>query len=287
MWPDLRRVRATLAQARVTAAAVIETLEQRQLLSVTVIDPSAPTALLDGDGALQGTARIEDGVLRVVATARNDEIQLGSTSQPGGIYFWVNGAGAQVDAALVRGIRIDAGDGDDMVYYNNLGGLLNLPTTINGGGGNDDLTGEDDRDCSDHAIAFRDRQASYAKVVLDGGDGNDRLMARIGDTTLIGGSGDDRIFAEAGYDTWGHNTVIDDPPSAAANVAQVVAPAVFGPQPAGHAPLATSDPDPAPQGRVLVTPPTGPNPFGSTLIGATEAPPSVLEAQRSDAPWNA
>jgi Ca2+-binding RTX toxin-like protein len=284
MWPDTRRVRATLAQARVTAAAVIETLEQRQLLSVTLTDSSAPTALLDGDGALQGTARIEHGILRVVATARNDEIQVGSTPQTGGIYFWVNGAGAQVDASLVRGIQIDAGDGDDMVYYNNLGGLLNLPTTINGGGGDDDLTGEDDRDCSDYAIAFRDQQASYAKVVLDGGDGNDRLMARIGDTTLVGGGGDDQIFAQASYDTWGHNTVIDDgPPAVRPGKPRVVSP-VPSPQKvtatsASRADARTDPPAAASRARP-VTPSCAP-----PLTAATNGP-VVLDNVSADTPWD-
>jgi hypothetical protein len=283
MWPESRRVRATLAQAR-QRAAVIETLEQRQLLSVTLTDQPTPTALLDQDGVFQGTAGIEDGILHIVATARNDMIQLGSNPQPGSLYFWVNGAGAQVDAALVRGIRIDAGDGDDVVYYNNLGGLIDLPATVNGGGGDDDLEGENDRDCSDVPIAFRDQQASYAKVVLDGGDGNDRLMARIGDATLIGGAGDDQIFAQDAYDTWGHNTVVDDPPMMRpAKPRPVTLPA--SPQTATATPASqTGTPAACP---AVTTPGLPTTPFAVTpLTAATSNGPAVLGNRSADAPWD-
>lgn len=297
MWPDTRRVRATLAQAYASAAC-IESLEGRRLLSAAP-DPSSCTQwqLIGRDGEQRGSATLVQGILHVVTTAGGEDIEIGTAETPGQIFVnvWGN-SGTANDYSLVRSVLvdrdrvsdivIDAGDGNDGIYFFDHNGLVDLPVTMNGGAGDDELWGEGDRQVLDEVVAFRDQQATYAHMVLNGGDGNDYLVARIGDTTLIGGAGDDMIFADGNYDTWGHNTVIDEPPQPppAANVPHLVAPAPVAPQLATHAPLATPDPHRAPHGPALVIPPAAPNPFGSTPIAASES--SVLH-QRPDDPWNA
>ena len=301
MWPDTRRVRATLAQAY-ASAGFIESLEGRRLLSAAAADPSSCTEwqLIGRDGEQRGTATLVQGILHVVTTAGGEDIEIGTAEAAGQIFVnvWGNSGTANdyslvrsvlVDRDRVSGIVIDAGDGNDGIYFFNHKGLFDLPVTMNGGAGDDELWGEGDRQVLDEVVAFRDQQTTYAHVVLNGGDGNDYLVAGIGDTTLIGGAGDDTIFAAASYDTWGHNTVIDDPPSPpppAANGPQLVAPAPVAPQLAAHAPLATPDPHPASQGPAIVIPPAASNPFGSTPITADDSSASVLHP-RSDDPWNA
>jgi Ca2+-binding RTX toxin-like protein len=229
-----------------------------------IIDPPPPpdfdaTALVDRNDVFQGTARIDDGILHVVTTGRNDEIQIGSMESPGEIYVLVNGANLRFDAALVRRILVDAGDGNDGVYYYNRSGLVNLPATINGGAGDDELYAEDAYDLHFDPIAFREHQASYAGTVLDGGDGNDRLTPLIGDATLIGGAGDDQ------FDTgrsWGANTIIDDQfaPPVAAPVGDPAPAAPMGEQ--ALQPAATDDgASPA-----AANPPAVPLPFSTAAV---------------------
>jgi Ca2+-binding RTX toxin-like protein len=241
MWPGTRRICANVADARLSAA-VIETLEQRRLLTAAAGDGALPTewGFVGADGESRGTATLVDGILHVVTTSGGDAIQLGTNSDADLMYVTVVSSsgsagdysrvlGVQVERSRVHGIQIDAGDGNDTVDYHNFGGLLNLPTTINGGAGDDGLMGELDRNFHDDPIAFRNRQHSYAGVVLNGGDGNDYLDARIGDTTLIGGAGDDQFVTA---DSWGHNTIIDDPPPAPpAKKPLVVPPAPMDTQP--------------------------------------------------------
>jgi hypothetical protein len=200
--------------------AVIETLENRRLLT-TAGDAALATEweLAGRDGEYRGTATLVDGILHVVTTAGGESIEIGTHVNSGIIYVRATDSsvisddntrvrGVNVERARVRGIQVDAGDGNDGVAFLNFNGMVNLPVTMNGGAGDDELYGEDDRNNVDDPIAFREYQSSYAKVVLNGGDGNDRLQAGIGDTTLIGGAGDDQISTG---DRWGHNTVIDDP----------------------------------------------------------------------------
>jgi hypothetical protein len=168
----------------------------------------------------------------------------------------------QVERSRVRGIQVDAGDGNDTVYFLNFGGLLNLPVTVNGGAGDDDLCGENERNNVDHPIAFREYPSSYAKVVLNGGDGNDCLEARIGDTTLIDGAGDDQFVTAS---SWGHNAIVDDqlppPPVPTVNPIDVrpgsaedASPMIISPQEPATA--VTVDPEPTPAAVVVAAVPS-------------------------------
>ena len=77
------------------------------------------------------------------------------------------------------GVVADGGDGNDTVPRQ----AYHTPITVNGGAGDDDLTGSVEGD------------------VIDGGDGNDTISGEEGDDQLRGGPGNDTIAGAAGNDT--------------------------------------------------------------------------------------
>jgi len=218
MWPVTRRICANVADPRLTAA-VIETLETRRLLTAAAdAATAAHWELRDDAGALQGTATLEDGILKVTATDGNDEMTLGTLSAPGRLYVMVNRASVTVDAADLRGIQIDAAAGDDCLDFFNFGGLVDVPVTVVGGAGNDSFVAQRDRNNYDEPIAFAG-QGPFAPVTLIGGDGDDDLHAGIGDCYMDGGAGTDTF--EHG---WGHDKIRDKDKTKADGPAQATAP---------------------------------------------------------------
>ncbi|CUH78600.1 Hint domain-containing protein [Tropicibacter naphthalenivorans] len=88
-----------------------------------------------------------------------------------------------VDAILdTAGTNIDAGAGDDTIYFGQ------GASTVLGGDGNDLI---DDQDIIKHA----------GGNLLDGGAGNDTIYSGDGADTIIAGDGDDLIYSENGADS--------------------------------------------------------------------------------------
>lgn len=107
------------------------------------------------------------------------------------------------NAGLVTTLRIQGSSSADAVTVLNTGTAVDTPITfdgsgsndtfngalatgrltLNGGGGNDILTG------------------GSAGDVIEGGDGADRVFAGAGDDVVDGGAGSDRLFGDAGSDT--------------------------------------------------------------------------------------
>jgi hypothetical protein len=132
-----------------------ETLESRRLFAITLVD----------------------GLLTVDGTAGNDTISLTSR---GGTLTVRNGAErADVALADVDDVVVNALAGDDRVT---LATRLDVPATIDGGDGNDRLTGGAGDD------------------LITGGGGNDRLAGGRGDDDLVGAAGNDRLLGGAGDD---------------------------------------------------------------------------------------
>ncbi len=125
---------------------LIEPLECRQLMSVT----------LDG------------GVLRIAGTAGNDVITV--SQFPTHLLVSQNSAQRSFDLRRVKSVVVNARGGNDSVILNE---SVNLPSTINGGSGNDWLVG---------------------------GRGNDLILGRAGDDTIHGLAGNDRLIGGAGSD---------------------------------------------------------------------------------------
>ncbi|HEY7118269.1 MAG TPA: PKD domain-containing protein, partial [Tepidisphaeraceae bacterium] len=126
-----------------------------------------------------GTAVVIAGVLTVTGTAGGDGITLGLGA--GGNYVvTINTQPAFVfPFASVGGIRIDGGDGNDVILVTN---SVSVAAEIHGGNGSDILTGGGSND------------------VLLGEGGNDFLYGAAGDDVFVGGGGDDVLFGGNGRD---------------------------------------------------------------------------------------
>ena len=130
---------------------MIDPLESRRLLSATF---HANTGNLDVDG-----------------TSGDDVITFAkvNTSKGTRLHVTINGTTDSFNAAKIKVIKVTADDGNDSVTI----GTIGIPSTVDGGAGDDALVGGDNRD------------------KLIGGDGNDSLSGAAGNDTLIGGDGID------------------------------------------------------------------------------------------------
>jgi Ca2+-binding RTX toxin-like protein len=134
-----------------------------------------------------------------------------SKDDPDQLFVTVNGARSYFSRQGITAISVDLGGGDDAFAFYDESGLVNLPATINGGAGDDEMGGEGDRDFMDHPIQIGD--GPFAPLHLIGGEGNDSLGGALGDTFAEGGPGNDtmRGLGKAGYGNNGAFTILDAP----------------------------------------------------------------------------
>jgi RTX calcium-binding nonapeptide repeat (4 copies) len=127
------------------------------------------------------TAGLEAGVLNVEGTNVGDRIALRlEAGQPGILQVDVGDDGSaefSFERREITKIVVDAGNGDDSVRIDESNGVFadTIPTTIDGGNGDDRLAG-----------------GAGDETVL-GGNGNDNLFGGAGAGTLSGGNGDDTL----------------------------------------------------------------------------------------------
>ncbi len=88
------------------------------------------------------------------------------------------------------------GDGRDEINFANAPDAV----TIDGGDGNDQLTGTAFNDSIDGGGGNDVITTGDGSNTVSAGDGNDRITASFGNDSLSGGSGDDTIFADSGND---------------------------------------------------------------------------------------
>jgi Ca2+-binding RTX toxin-like protein len=146
---------------------------------------------------------LEDGVLTVEGTNESDRIALRlQAGQPGILQVDVGDDGSadfSFERREIATIVVEAGNGDDSVRIDESNGVFGdtIPTTIDGGNGNDHLVG------------------GAGAGTLSGGNGNDTLAGGSGAETLVGGNGDDSIDGNRGDDVAllgnGDDTFIWDP----------------------------------------------------------------------------
>ena len=147
--------------------AVAEALEGRRLM----------TMVLEDVPYMDGTQ------LRVTGSAFDDTITVTQTEF--GLLVQ-DGTESHVLARQYRSIRVDGGDGNDVITIDP---SVNLEVILHGGAGDDVLTGGagDDR-----------LYAGAGKDTLNGGDGNDVLVTVGGQTDrLVGGLGRDSFWLDA------------------------------------------------------------------------------------------
>jgi Ca2+-binding RTX toxin-like protein len=183
----------------------MEKLEDRRFFSVAA--EQDPVVMLNDQNQVVATVQIINGVLTVQTTSGPDDMMIGSLKDdPDHLYVHVNYVRTIFARAGITGISVDLGDGDDAYVANNYGGLLNLPTTVNGGAGNDEISGEYDRNDLWELIP-NIGDGPFAPAHFIGGEGNDTLAGGIGDTVVEGGPGVNRMFGRKGL-----FTILDAPP---------------------------------------------------------------------------
>jgi len=125
-------------------------------------------------------------VLRVAGTTGDDLVGLSLKSSQ--INVTQNGQTQKFQSSLVGRIEIFAGSGNDRL----LESAVARPIYIDGGAGNDSLTGGDGADTL---------TGGAGKNTLAGGGGADRINGSGGRDLIFGGAGDDRLFGNGGNDT--------------------------------------------------------------------------------------
>ncbi|WP_169977924.1 trypsin-like serine protease [Tautonia rosea] len=119
---------------------------------------------------------------------------------------------ASPEASEEIGLIINAGDGNDFVMANgtinggrgndNLSGAGGLcPLTIDGGDGDDQICGNDGNDLLNGGAGNDSIYGAGGDDTINGGDGNDLLAGNDGNDTINGDAGNDTIGGGAGVDT--------------------------------------------------------------------------------------
>jgi predicted lipoprotein with Yx(FWY)xxD motif/Ca2+-binding RTX toxin-like protein len=130
--------------------------------------------------------KLRQGVLTVVGTAASDKITLRLESgDPAALQVDVGDDGSPnftFKRERIAQIVVDGGAGDDIIRIDESNGVFtdSLPTTIDGGPGNDTIAG-----------------GSGAEMLI-GGDGNDVIDGNKGNDTALLGSGDDTFVWDPG-----------------------------------------------------------------------------------------
>jgi Ca2+-binding RTX toxin-like protein len=164
---------------------------------------AAGKARLQRKGEHLKAPTLENGLLRVEGTNGADRIAVRLQAGHPGILEVDFGDDGSAEFSFVRSeiaqIVVEAGNGGDAVRIDESNGVFadTIPTTIDGGNGNDRLVG-----------------GSGAGTLI-GGNGDDALFGGNGNETLLGGNGNDSIDGNRGNDVAlmgnGNDTFVWDP----------------------------------------------------------------------------
>ena len=159
--------------ARAALAAAVETLESRQMLSVS----------------------LAGGTLTIQGSAGNDNIVVSrDRGTPGFLSVSINGQATSVNATPVKNISINTGDGDDRIDFDQRNGAVKIDSVIVAGAGNDTVTGGNGADVINGGLGNDMLRGSAGGDRLEGGAGNDALYGGAGRDTVNGGAGNDKIY---------------------------------------------------------------------------------------------
>ncbi len=201
-----KRRRAVQA-ARFTASAFAASAAVAVAAGTAAADDSPGQS--DGASASQARlkepkVKLKDGRLEIEGKkAEDDRIALFlKPGDPGTLQVDVDGDGTADESfprAEITSIGVDTGRGDDIVRIDEGNGVFTdaIPTTMDGGEGDDSLTG------------------GAGASTLSGGPGDDQLVGGSGAERLNGGDGNDRIDGNRGNDVAfmgdGDDTFVWDP----------------------------------------------------------------------------
>ena len=145
---------------RAPATPVFEPLEGRQLLS---------------------SVSLSNGILTLVGNTSSANELVIQPSGSSNLFAYANNVSKTVSKSSVKAVKFTGGSRNDLIF---LSTSINVPTTVTGGAGDDDI------------------RLSGGNDVVDAGDGNDRIWTRPGNDKVIGGNGDDEFKGDLGNDTF-------------------------------------------------------------------------------------
>ncbi len=187
----VKRQRRGGSHVRNTHAAEVENLEDRTLLSATLV-----AGVLTVTGTAQGDQirlRVEGNQLDVHENDVKTSFALANVTQ-----ITVNALGGDDRVTISRAITINAtvngGEGNDRIK----GGSGN--DTLNGNAGNDKIDGRDGNDNINGGEDEDYLRGGDGNDIIDGGNGNDRIRGSKGNDTISGDAGDDEISGGDGDD---------------------------------------------------------------------------------------
>lgn len=159
-----------------------------RLVTVNVVQDLTPpgtpgSAILVQNPSVAGTQ-----MLVITGTSKSDHIQVNSQSDGNLVVRLKNQTLGTFPVAGISLITVDGLAGNDHI---SIGPNIDIPAILNGGRGNDHLTGGAGDDIL-HGGPGNDR--------LEGGSGNDILTGDAGNDQLLGGAGLDMLIGGAGND---------------------------------------------------------------------------------------
>ncbi len=160
--------------------------------------------------------KLKDGLLKIKGTQASDQIALRlQTGNPNVLQVDFGddaSADFNFDRAGVASISLDARGGDDLVRIDESNGVFTgtIPTTIDGGEGNDNLAG---------GSGAETLVGGSGDDSIDGNKGADLGNLGAGDDTFVWdqGDGSDTVEGQAGIDTLRFNGAIDEHVDLSAN----------------------------------------------------------------------
>jgi Ca2+-binding RTX toxin-like protein len=167
-----------------------------------------------------GNATLENSVLTVDGTNASEKIALRlQAGQPGTLQvdFGDDGtADFSFTRAAIAKIAVEGGNSEDRVRIDESNGVFadTIPTTIDGGNGNDELLGGAGAETLLGGNG-NDLLVGGGAGTLSGGNGDDTVAGGPGAETLLGGNGNDSIDGNKGNDVAfmgnGNDTFVWDP----------------------------------------------------------------------------
>jgi hypothetical protein len=167
-----------------------------------------------------GNATLENGVLTVDGTNASDNIAIRlQAGQPGILQVDLGDDGSadfSFARAAVAKIALDGGNSGDRLRIDESNGVFGdtIPTTIDGGNGNDELFGGAGAETLLGGNG-NDLLVGGGAGTLSGGNGDDTVAGGPGAETLLGGNGNDSIDGNKGNDVAfmgnGNDTFVWDP----------------------------------------------------------------------------
>jgi len=148
-------------------------------------------ATSDGDDNVSSTSG--DDRMSVTTGGASDIVAVGKVGSKMKV---TSGANELIINPTIRLVTIDTGTGDDTVTIGNISGITATVLTINTGAGDDTIDGSGG-------------VLGNVRLGLNGGDGNDSITGTTNDDTIDGGAGIDTLLGGAGNDTMFGGTEAD------------------------------------------------------------------------------